>query len=121
VKKLITSLLLAAGVALGAGACAPTAEPAGLAEGTIVIDVRTPAEFASGHLEGALNIDIQSPDFFATVSQLDPSADYFIYCRSGNRSGQAIAQMTNLGFTSMENGGSVQEATARSGIPVVTD
>lgn len=118
-KKLITSLLLVLGVTLGAAACAPAAEPAGLAEGTIVIDVRTPAEFATGHLEGALNIDVQSPDFFTTVSQLDPSADYFIYCRSGNRSGQAISQMSNMGFTSMINGGSVEQASNYSGIPVI--
>lgn len=120
-KKLLTAVLLLFGVTLSAAACAGPAEPQGLAEGTVVIDVRTPAEFATGHLEGALNIDIQSPDFFAQISALDPEADYFIYCRSGNRSGQAISQMSNLGFTSMVNGGSVEEATSRSGIPVVTN
>lgn len=121
VKKLFTALLLIFGVTASAAACASPAEPQGLAEGTVVIDVRTPAEFATGHLDGALNIDVQSPDFIAQISQLDPEADYFIYCRSGNRSGQAISQMSNLGFTSMINGGSVEQATARSGIPVVTD
>ena len=120
-KKLFTTLLLVFGVTASAVACASPAEPQGLAEGTVVIDVRTPAEFASGHLDGALNIDVQSPDFAAQISQLDPEADYFVYCRSGNRSGQAISQMSNLGFTSLVNGGSVADASARSGIPVVTD
>ena len=119
VKKILTAILLVFGVTLGVAACSTSSETLGLAEGTVVIDVRTPAEFASGHLDGALNIDVQSPDFAAQVSQLDPTQDYFIYCRSGNRSGQAIAQMTNMGFTSMVNGGSVDEASKKSGIPVI--
>jgi rhodanese-related sulfurtransferase len=86
-----------------------------------VIDVRTPEEYASGHLDGALNIDVQSPDFAQQVSQLDSEATYFIYCRSGNRSGQAMSQMANMGFGDMTNGGSVDEASATSGIPVVTN
>ena len=118
-KKILTTILLVFGITLSVAACSTPSEPVGLEEGTVIIDVRTPGEFASGHLEGALNIDIQSPDFAAQVSQLDPSKDYFIYCRSGNRSGQAISQMTNMGFTSMINGGSVEQASNFSGIPVV--
>jgi rhodanese-related sulfurtransferase len=121
VKKLLTSLALVFGITIGVTACAPATEPVALAEGTIVIDVRTPAEFATGHLEGALNIDVQSPDFAAQINELDPDATYFIYCRSGNRSGQAIAQMSNMGFANMSNGGSVQEASTSTGIPVVTN
>lgn len=120
-KKFFAALLMMVGVTAGVTACSPAAEPVGLTEGTIVIDVRTPEEFASGHLQGAVNIDVQSPDFMAQVSQLNPGADYFIYCRSGNRSGQAISQMANMGFTSMINGGSVEEASSYSGIPVVTN
>ena len=118
-KKILTALLLVFGVTLGVAACSITSQPVGLAEGTVIIDVRTPGEFASGHLEGALNIDVQSPDFAAQVSQLDPTQEYFIYCRSGNRSGQAISQMSNMGFTSMINGGSVEQASNYSGIPVI--
>jgi phage shock protein E len=119
VKKILTALLLVFGVTLGVAACSTTSQPVGLAEGTVIIDVRTPGEFASGHLEGALNIDVQSPDFAAQVSQLDPTQEYFIYCRSGNRSGQAISRMSNMGFTSMINGGSVEQASNYSGIPVI--
>jgi rhodanese-related sulfurtransferase len=119
VKKILTAIALIFGVTLGVAACAPAAEPVGLVEGTIIIDVRTPAEYATGHLEGSLNIDVQGADFAAKISQLDPSQPYFIYCRSGNRSGQAISQMANMGFGLMINGGSVQEATNYSGIPVV--
>jgi len=120
VKKVLTAIALVFGVTLGVTACAP-AETVEISEDTIIIDVRTPAEFATGYLEGALNIDVQSPDFAAQISQLDPNATYFVYCRSGNRSGQAISQMTNMGFGDMINGGSVQEATNLSGIPVVTN
>lgn len=121
VKKLLTAIALIFGVTLGVAACASPAEPVGLSEGTIIIDVRTPAEFATGHLENALNIDVQSPDFQAQVSELDPEASYFVYCRTGNRSGQAMAKMANLGFTDMRNGQGVQAASDYSGIPVVTN
>lgn len=118
-KKFIATLALIFPVAVGATACA--SEPVELGADSVIIDVRTPGEFAGGHLEGALNIDIQSPDFAAQISQLDPNGDYFVYCRSGNRSGQAISQMTNMGFTSMTNGGSVSNASSVSGVPVVID
>jgi rhodanese-related sulfurtransferase len=119
-KRFLSALLLAAPVLGGVASCAPS-EPVELGADTIIIDVRTPGEFAGGHLEGALNFDVQSPDFAAQVNDLDPEGDYFIYCRSGNRSGQAISQMANMGFSSMTNGGSVNQASTSSGIPVVVD
>ncbi|MBX9470632.1 rhodanese-like domain-containing protein [Microcella sp.] len=119
-RRILLSITLALGLALGATACAPTAEPVALDAGTVVIDVRTPAEFASGHLEGAVNIDVQSADFESRISELDPAGTYFVYCRSGNRSGQAIARMEALGFSDLTNGGSVESASAATGIAVVT-
>jgi phage shock protein E len=67
--------------------------------GTTILDVRTAEEFAQGHLPGAVNIDVESPDFTAQLTALDPSAPYAVYCRSGNRSGVAVATMTGQGFT----------------------
>jgi phage shock protein E len=67
--------------------------------GTVVIDVRTPEEFNSGHVQGALNIPVESPDFAAQVSALDPGTTYAIYCRSGNRSAVATSEMGSMGFT----------------------
>jgi rhodanese-related sulfurtransferase len=67
--------------------------------GTTLVDVRTPAEYAQGHLPGAVNIDIASPDFAAQLAALDPAAPYAVYCRSGNRSGAAVAEMASMGFT----------------------
>jgi rhodanese-related sulfurtransferase len=67
--------------------------------GTIVLDVRTPAEYATGHLPAALNIDIEGSGFSGGIAALDKNAPYAVYCRSGNRSGAALEQMTAAGFT----------------------
>jgi phage shock protein E len=64
----------------------------------VVLDVRTPAEYAEGHLEDAILIDYQSPSFAAEVATLDRDASYVLYCRSGNRSAGARAVMSELGF-----------------------
>ena len=119
-NKFLAALALALGASLALAGCA-TAEPVDLSEDTVIIDVRTPAEFASGHLDGAVNIDVQSPDFAAQIMELDPSGEYFVYCRSGNRSGQAIAQMTQMGFdgNNLTNGGGVDEASTLSGVDIV--
>lgn len=87
----------------------------------VLIDVRTPEEFAAGHLEGAINIDVNSPDFATKIGELDPAGAYIVYCRSGNRSGQAMAQMQAAGFENVTNAGSVQQASADLGLAVVTD
>jgi len=62
------------------------------------IDVRTPDEFADGHVEGAVNIDFQSDDFRREISMLDRDKTYLIYCRSGSRSRGALEIMIELGF-----------------------
>ena len=66
--------------------------------GTVIIDVRTPEEFNSGHVQGALNIPVESSDFATQVAALDPTTTYAIYCRSGNRSAVATAQMGTMGY-----------------------
>jgi len=64
----------------------------------VVLDVRTAQEFASGHLDGAVNIDLESGSFEADVQALDHDVAYALYCRSGNRSGQALTIMQEAGF-----------------------
>lgn len=66
-----------------------------------IVDVRTPQEFAEGHIEGAVNIPVELPDFMDRVSELDPSGTYAVYCRSGNRSQPAVAGMSSVGITSI--------------------
>ncbi len=67
--------------------------------GTTVLDVRTPAEFAAGHLKSAVNMDVSAPDFATKVAALDKSAPYAVYCHSGNRSAAALEVMKGQGFT----------------------
>lgn len=64
----------------------------------VLLDVRTPAEFALGHLDGAINIDFENPNFTSEIQKLDKKKPYFLYCRSGNRSGQATAILKREGF-----------------------
>ena len=71
--------------------------------GTTVIDVRTPAEFAAGHVDGAVNIDVEGATFKADIGTLDKSATYAVYCHSGRRSALATDAMSQAGFTSVYN------------------
>jgi rhodanese-related sulfurtransferase len=64
----------------------------------VVIDVRTPGEYAGGYIWGAINIDIGSPDFRDRVAPLDKNFTYIVYCRTGVRSNQARNVMKELGF-----------------------
>ena len=66
---------------------------------SVLIDVRTPAEFAAGHIAGATNIDVEAGDFATKIGSLDKGAAYALYCRSGNRSGVAMQAMLSSGFT----------------------
>ena len=72
---------------------------ASLSDGVTVLDVRTPQEFADGHIAGAVNIDVNSPDFAQQVAELDPEGTYAVYCRSGNRSRTAMAVMQDAGLS----------------------
>lgn len=87
--------------------------------GAIVIDVRMPAEFVDGHLDGARNIDLQSAEFVSRIAGLDPGAAYVVYCRSGNRSAQAVTLMEAAGFTDVTDAGGMDEAATLTGLPVV--
>ncbi len=86
----------------------------------VILDVRTPEEFADGHLEGAIMIDFYDDDFADQLAQLDPEVPYLLYCRSGNRSGQTATIMQELGFTDVADvdGGIVSWADA--GLAIVS-
>lgn len=86
----------------------------------VIIDVRTPEEFAAGHLSGALNIDFNGEDFEAQISKLPKDGTYVLYCRSGNRAGQALTMMNGLGYASVTNAGSLQQAADATGLTIVT-
>ncbi|MBT9149364.1 MAG: putative adenylyltransferase/sulfurtransferase MoeZ [Dehalococcoidia bacterium] len=63
-----------------------------------IIDVRTPEEFAEGHIENAINIDFYSKAFRNDLDKLDKDRTYLIYCRTGRRSGLTIPMMRELDF-----------------------
>jgi rhodanese-related sulfurtransferase len=122
VFALIVSVLLLAGCSSSTGAI-----DLGVSEfstkvaeaGVITLDVRTPIEFAEGHIQGARLIDFQSSNFENEISTLDKKVTYAVYCRSGNRSGQAVKVMQDAGFTNVfnMNGGVIDWANA--GLPLV--
>lgn len=85
----------------------------------VILDVRTPEEYAAGHLAGAININVESPDFADQVSDLDESAETLVYCRTGNRSGIATDEMADLGFTDLADLQGGIEAWAAEGEQIV--
>lgn len=69
----------------------------------LLLDVRTPGEIARGKLAGASVLDFNGPKFEQKLSLIARDKPVFVYCASGNRSGQAAALMTKLGFTTVYN------------------
>jgi rhodanese-related sulfurtransferase len=89
------------------------------APGAQIIDVRTPEEFAEGHLEGAVNMNVQGADFAAQISSLDPAGLYAVYCRSGNRSQAAVAAMADGGLSGIFELETGIVGWQEAGLPVV--
>lgn len=79
----------------------------------VIIDVRTVAEYQTGHAQDSLNIDFYSPTFADEIKKLDTGKSYQLYCRSGNRSGQAEGLMKSMGFSDVVNIGGLTEATQK--------
>ncbi len=69
----------------------------------IILDVRKPDEFESGHLPGAVNINILGPDFHEQIEMLDTDKPYYVYCKSGGRSATACKYMNSQGFREVYN------------------
>ena len=69
----------------------------------ILIDARTPVEFAQGHIPGAINLDVKSPNFAQEIQKLDPGKTYLVNCKTGIRSMRACTKMQEQGFTSLYN------------------
>lgn len=88
-------------------------------EDSVIIDVRTPEEFAEGHLDGATNLDLNGGQFQEAIAGLDPDVNYLVYCRSGNRSGQATALLRDAGFENVVDLGSMEAASSETGVQIV--
>jgi len=85
----------------------------------VILDVRTPEEFAEEHIENAINIDYYSETFRAELNKLDKNKTYLVYCRSGRRSGNALDIMAELNFREAYNmSGGIKQWKAE-GLPAV--
>ena len=69
----------------------------------VILDVRTPEEYADGHIYDAININLNSPDFKDEINRLDKNFTYVVYCRSGSRSNTARNIMEESGFKHVIN------------------
>ena len=76
-------------------------------KGVQLVDVRTAAEYAEGHIPNAVNMDVLSSDFAEKIATLDKSQTLALYCRSGRRSKAAAQQAVSLGFKVVELDGGV--------------
>jgi rhodanese-related sulfurtransferase len=83
----------------------------------VVLDIRTPEEFAAGHIAGAINIDYYADDFEQRLEALDRDVPYVMYCNSGNRSSSTLPLMDSIGFSEVyELEGGIQ-AWLSAGLP----
>jgi phage shock protein E len=113
-----------ASAAPGLGSSLSPAEFAAAAQrpDTVLLDVRTPEEYAEGHLEGAVLINLEDPsEFEAGVAELDPGLSYAVYCRTANRSAVAMDYLAQAGFGSYYDLAGGIEAWVDSGGVVVGD
>ena len=80
----------------------------------VVIDVRTPEEFATGHVEGAINIpyDAIKPNLPA-LARIGKDENILLYCRSGRRSAIARESLAELGYRNLQDGGGIGSLASR--------
>jgi rhodanese-related sulfurtransferase len=69
----------------------------------VILDVRTPDEYHSGHIVNAINVDVRDPNFNSAVDQLGRDQTYLVYCQMGGRSATATKAMLQLGFKNLFN------------------
>ena len=82
-----------------------------------VIDVRTEAEWNTGHLEGALHIEWQ--DILTISPDIQKDQEIYLYCRSGNRSGKATKILLEAGYINTKNAGSIIDASELLSIKII--
>lgn len=125
--KKIIALLSIALVLTGcsSSATATNLDAAGFAQkitesGVVILDVRNPGEFMTGHIQGAINIDVEGSTFDSEIAKLDKSVTYAVYCHSGRRSGIAVEAMHHAGFNNLFNLTNGIADWQANNLPVVT-
>jgi phage shock protein E len=84
----------------------------------VVLDIRTPKEFAAGHIRGAINLDFYAADFEQQLARLDKDKSYLLHCASGNRSTRSLPQFNKLQFKSVVHLDGGMKAWQSAGKPV---
>lgn len=102
----------------GSGAQSSRVEPSQLLEtDVVVVDVRSPEEYAQGHIPGAINIPVETLGSEAPPELPDPDQRIYVYCRTGRRSGAAAQALAGLGYTNVVDFGGIGNWTGE----LVTD
>jgi phage shock protein E len=90
-------------------------------ENALILDVRSPGEFASGHVDGAVNLPLDRfVDNYAALAP-DKAQQIVMYCQSGARSGQAVQFLAQQGYTKVVNGISAGAVALKTGRPIRRD
>jgi rhodanese-related sulfurtransferase len=76
--------------------------------GALLLDVRTPAEYAQNHLDGALNIEVD--ELSTRMKEIPPEKHLVVYCQSGKRAHRAALMLKERGYTVSEIGTQAQYA-----------
>lgn len=85
---------------------------------SLIIDVRSPGEFASGHVRGAVNIPLDRLADDIAKAVPEKSAPVILYCATGGRSSLACSFMQQMGYRQVSNGGSAGAVSMQSGLPI---
>ena len=107
ILKVVTTMLLALGVSYA------MADP-------VWIDVRTVEEFTADHIDGDANIPLAEIDVNALAASYGKDAELMLYCRSGNRAGQALTLLEAAGFSNVTNAGGISDVRELRDIELVT-
>lgn len=88
------------------------------AENAILVDVRTPQEYAEGHLKGSVQMDYLGDNFNEQLKTLDKNKSIYLYCRSGGRSGNTQEELLKQGYKHVYNLDGGIDAWKKAGLPV---
>jgi len=85
----------------------------------VILDIRTPEEYQSGHLQNAVRVDYYSKSFADEIGRLDKEKSYLVYCRSGNRSARSMDLFKKLQFQKIYHLSSGINSWMSEGLPLV--
>jgi rhodanese-related sulfurtransferase len=106
--RVLFTAVLAVSLVAGLSGCAPA--KLDVSDVAAIIDLRTPAEFATSHITGARNIDYASGGFYADASVLKKTEKYFVYGKTADQATEGTQSLHALGISDVTNLGSFEDA-----------